>query len=73
MARSSYIYLVQEADTLKPVATFTVKHELESWLDRNGRGFTITRMRDGNPVQHDWQKFPAITPLDPETLKPLNR
>jgi hypothetical protein len=55
------------------VATFTVKHELESWLDRNGRVFTITRMRDGNPVQHDWQKFPAITPLDPETLKPLNR
>ena len=33
MARSSYIYLVRENN--EPVAAFTVKHEMESWIGRN--------------------------------------
>lgn len=72
MARSSYIYLVQDPETLRPKASFTVKHELESYLDKTTRQVVVTRLRDGAPVQHHWQKFQAITQLDPETLKPLD-
>lgn len=73
MARSSYIYLVQDPDTLKPKASFTVKHELETYLDKTTRQVVVTRLRDGAPVQHEWQKFQPITPLDPETLKPFKQ
>lgn len=34
MARSTYIYVVE--DKLNPVAAFTVKHELITWLRNNG-------------------------------------
>lgn len=32
MARSSYIYIANGKD--RPLAAFTVKYELEAWLDR---------------------------------------
>lgn len=46
MARSTYVYVVTDA-TGTPVAAFTVKHELATWLDRNPRTWWITRVRDG--------------------------
>lgn len=33
MARSSYIYIVMEGNSLR--AAFTVKHECQTWLERN--------------------------------------
>jgi hypothetical protein len=45
MARSTYIYLVTMGSV--PLAAFTVKHELESWVARNTvNGMTIWRMFD---------------------------
>ena len=35
MARSSYIYIVFQKGTEKPIATFTVKHEMVTWIKRN--------------------------------------
>lgn len=31
----------------RPVAAFTVKHEMESWLERNHANYTIYRIGDG--------------------------
>ena len=45
MARSSYIYLVTEKD--QPVAAFTVKWEMESWVDRHPGIYRRFRMSDG--------------------------
>jgi hypothetical protein len=48
MARSSYIYVVQ--DSFKGImAAFTVKHEMESYLRKEGSDITVTRLRDGKP------------------------
>ena len=57
MARSSYIYLVQDKDLNRtPVAAFTVKHELATWLSRNPGNYTLWRIGDGghrDPVVFD--------------------
>lgn len=48
MARSTYVYVVTHLNA--PRATFTVKHELETWLSRQGRirfGFRVFRFPDG--------------------------
>lgn len=50
MARSSYVYVVMDHD--KPVAGFTVKHELKTWLDRNldertASEYKVWRLSDG--------------------------
>lgn len=50
MARSTYIYIVEEHwdDGHRIVAAFTVKHELVTWLTRNtGRDFRVIRVNDG--------------------------
>ncbi len=70
MARSSYIWLVM-SKTRVPVAAFTVKHELESFLDKNGRDMQIFRLRDGQTVKLPWMKHEVVEMLDPETLKPI--
>ena len=49
MARSSYIYLVTILG--KPYAAFTVKHELESSLPKNGDGVEVYRIRDNDTDQ----------------------
>ena len=46
MARSTYIYLVTGALRL-PVAAFTVKHELKTWLARNPGEYEFWRIGDG--------------------------
>lgn len=63
MARSTNVYVVQAASGAV-VAAFTVKHELASWLARNGYLYLVTRVRDADfsserPVQ-----------LNPQTLEP---
>lgn len=45
MARSSYVYVVMDHDT--PVAGFTVKHELKTWLERQDEDYTVFRLSDG--------------------------
>jgi hypothetical protein len=56
MARSSYIYIIQDSFSVV-VAAFTVKHELESYIDDGNapQRHTVIRVRDGraedyNPV-----------------------
>lgn len=69
MARSSYIYTVQNsADDV--VAAFTVKHELVGWQEKNAGPFRITRVRDGGEAQQPWMKYPGVVDLDPATLEP---
>jgi hypothetical protein len=45
MARSTYIYLVTKDGS--PVAAFTVKHELATWLSRNQGDYVLYRIGDG--------------------------
>ena len=45
MARSTYIYVVFLQKKL--AGTFTVKHEMESWLPESSEGVEIWRMKDG--------------------------
>lgn len=71
MARSSYIYTVQDSDG-SVVAAFTVKHELVTWKSQNEDPFVITRVRDGGTRQELWMKFPAVVRLDPDTLEPAS-
>lgn len=54
MPRSTYVYLVRSGDLLvnaTPVAAFTVKHELRSWLHQRSpeirAEFHVYRMPDG--------------------------
>lgn len=58
MARSSYIYLVMPVQTLQdggiiPIAAFTVKHELVSWLMRNmpSDNYRVWRVADGHALK----------------------
>jgi hypothetical protein len=46
MARSTYIYLVTGPLRI-PVAGFTVKHELQTWLERNPGEYELWRLSDG--------------------------
>lgn len=32
MARAQYVYVVQQVGCITPLAAFTVKHEMETWL-----------------------------------------
>jgi hypothetical protein len=50
MARSQYIYVVTGIASRRPVAAFTVKHELITWLNaRNGHSMLrIWRLGDGH-------------------------
>ncbi len=45
MARATYIYLVTKDG--EPIAAFTVKHEMESWIVRNPGTYNKFRMGDG--------------------------
>jgi len=45
VARSTYIYLVTVED--KPVAAFTVKWEMEKWINDNPGKYRRYRMGDG--------------------------
>jgi hypothetical protein len=75
MARSSYIYIVQNGDGLV-LAAFTVKHELSTWLDQNGGRYRnpksrddligITRIQDG----FGYGRAGSVV-LSPRTLEPV--
>lgn len=63
MARSSYIYVVLRGYTNKLTATFTVKHELKTWIGRQPaserRHYHCYRCRDGlhgnkEPMEVSW-------------------
>jgi len=45
MARSTYVYVVLRDG--EPVAGFTVKHELKTWLERNPGHDQVWRLGDG--------------------------
>jgi hypothetical protein len=48
MSRSLYIYIVSYDSTHKPIAVFTVKHEMVTWLKTKGNaGMIAYRMYDG--------------------------
>jgi hypothetical protein len=56
MARSSYVYVVMNGFR-EPVAGFTVKHELLTWLTDNRQdGYRVWRIRDG--------RFANTSPID---------
>lgn len=63
MARSNYIWAVQDG-TGAVVAAFSVKHELQSWLDQQDRLLLVTRVRDGSRADSQ------PTQLNPRTLEP---
>jgi hypothetical protein len=46
MARSTYVYVILNHDI--PVAGFTVKHEMMTWLERHQGRFVIYRLSDGD-------------------------
>lgn len=51
MSRSTYVYVAQ-THGLVVIGTWTVKHELASWIeqgDRRARVTLLTRHRDGQP------------------------
>jgi hypothetical protein len=69
VARSHSVYVVSRPDSWEPVAAFTVKHELDSWLAREQEHFPrceqiVHRMRDGG-----WG--PTVR-LDPHTLDEMD-
>jgi hypothetical protein len=45
MARSTYVYVIMDGSL--PVAGFTVKHEMNTWLERNPGDYVIYRLSDG--------------------------
>lgn len=50
MARSSYIYvLFRDGLPNDLVGTFTVKHEMETFIERNPGIYYAERYRDGHP------------------------
>lgn len=63
MTRSTNVYVVQNASGAI-VSAFTVKHELASWLARNGSLYLVTRVRDA-----DFGSEPPVQ-LNPQTLEP---
>lgn len=72
MARSETIWLVQlMGETVLPIAAFTVKHELITWLKRHREGwpkYVIFRMAD-NPGTGDYYQPPktlAVSELVPD-------
>lgn len=68
MARSTAVWVVLSDDP-DPLATFTVKHEMKSWLEREHSGdlerLKILKMPDGL-----WRSDPVVR-YDPMTLQPL--
>jgi len=49
MARSSYVYVIQNSHD-RPIAAFTVKYEAVAYINRDlyqGMGWYILRFRDG--------------------------
>lgn len=66
MARSSYIYVVTGVLDYEPVAGFTVKHELVSWLKDHPDDHFVWRIPDGRyskrkPVDITEEMLRAIT------------
>ena len=61
MARSQYVYVALRDGQAAPAGTFTVKHELVTWLTRAAslEGLSVWRCRDA----YD-QPGPALIPLD---------
>jgi hypothetical protein len=60
MARSTYIYIVVEVDYEGDniLAAFTVKHECQTWIERNPRDKLtrdVIRMYDGGSPSPDFQ------------------
>ncbi len=67
MSRSSVIWVVMKPGRHLPRATFTVKHEMVTWMKRNEPDpskVEVFKMGDGT-----WQVEPV--PYDPITLKPI--
>jgi hypothetical protein len=66
MARSTYVYVVQHYPGGPLIGTWTVKHELASWLDQGKRrdsAWHVARYHDGQP------EMMSVT-LDIRTLEP---
>jgi hypothetical protein len=72
MARSSYIYLLQdteETDPGRPVAAFTVKHELVTWLEHSRSlwgHLKLYRLKDSphwNPAFRRRYEGPTVTEM----------
>lgn len=74
MARSAYIYLVMDYNHVVPVGSFTVKHEMVTWIKwayprKPGefeRPIRVYRLPDGGLVIGD--KRPAFVKLDLKEL-----
>lgn len=74
MARSHAVWVLMQVDRTAnlglPVAAFTVKHELMTWLDRNRWQWSVLRlyrMLDGpNPVAAYREQYeePTVQELD---------
>ncbi len=63
MPKSTYIYLVTVED--KPVAAFTVKWEMEKWINDNPGNYRRYRMGDG------LYKFGCTVHMDRPSKRPV--
>jgi hypothetical protein len=70
MARSSYVYVVTDGPVGPPVAAFTVKHELLTWVERSyekAQFHTYWRLSD-NPVDPALAERLGMTPNLPREI-----
>ena len=73
MARSTYIYIVENIEAGAVLAAFTVKHECVSWLRRQDkeydlRRWIVMRVPDGQGFEHrDVPRWSAEGFLNMET------
>jgi len=60
VSRSRYVYVVVSTDDGQPIAGFTVKHELETWLSKNKTTWMkVWRIRDnGTHTEHTVTDYP---------------
>lgn len=58
MARASYIWIVLNS-LGRPMAAFTVKHELQTWLEQRTSGTAWRVMR----IRH-WDQFPTLLTIE---------
>lgn len=71
MARSNVIWLLIDRENnyapVDPVAAFTVKHEMKTWLDRNRWQWDqlrLFRMTDSPHPVPEYRHEPAVEELD---------
>jgi len=64
MARAGYVYLVMQGE--KPIAGFTVRHELETWLEKFEEDGPYKVWRAPDRVKWVWDTYEEkLVPIPP--------